>query len=123
VGARGFSLPEVLAALSILGISVLGVQGLLLGLSRAAGTNAHYAVATELAQAELEDLRSLRYGEVTSRSSSATVGGLPFSIDSVVTEGVPQPETKHIHTTVSWVSQGGMGQQFSLETIYAEIRP
>jgi len=120
--ARGFVLPEVLAAVSVLAISILGVQGLLMGLARATSTNSNHAVATELAQAELEDLRALRYDEVDSRSGAATIAGMDYSIVSVVSEGVPQAEMKHIETTVSWVGSGGMSESFSLETIYASIK-
>ena len=120
--SRGFVLPEVLAAVSVLAISILGVQGLLMGLARATSTNANHAVATELAQAELEDLRSLRYDEVASRSGAATIAGMDYSIVSEVSDGVPQAEMKHIETTVSWVSSGGASESFSLETIYASIK-
>ncbi len=121
--AAGFTLPEVLAAISVLGISVLGVQGMFLGLAETATANAHYAVATELAQAELEDLRALHYGEIQSRSGMQTVNGIDYAIASVVSADVPQPEMKHVATTVSWTGHGGVGRQFSLETIYAAIRP
>jgi Tfp pilus assembly protein PilV len=115
-------LPEVLAAVSVLAISILGVQGLLMGLARATSTNSNHAVATELAQAELEDLRSLRYDDVNSRSAAATIAGMNYSIVSVVSDGVPQAEMKHIETTVAWVGSGGVSESFSLETIYASIK-
>ena len=121
--ARGFSFPDLLAAVSVLGLSVLGVQGLLLGLTEASSADVQYAVAAELAQAELEDLRSLHYSDVSSRTTSARFGGLPFSIDSVVTADAPEPETKHIETTVSWVSESGADEQLRLETIYAQVMP
>lgn len=120
--ARGFSLAEVLVAISIFSISVLGIQALFLGSARTTTRNGQYAAAVELAQAELEDLRSFRYTDVDSRTSTATVAGMDYTITSVVTDGVPQPETKHIATTVSWVGQGGVSLGFTLETIYAEIR-
>jgi hypothetical protein len=112
----------VLVAISIFSISALGVQALFIGSAHTTTRNGHYAAAVELAQAELEDLRSLRYPDVDSRSSTATVAGMDYTITSVVTDGVPQPETKHIATTVSWVGQGGVSLGFTLETIYAEIR-
>jgi Tfp pilus assembly protein PilV len=121
--SRGFLLPEVLAAISVLGISILGVQGLLMGLARATSANSNHAVATELAQAELEDLRSLSYSEIVTRSSTATIAGVNYGINSVVSDGVPQAQMKHIATTISWVGQGGTSEQFALETIYAEIQP
>jgi prepilin-type N-terminal cleavage/methylation domain-containing protein len=120
--AAAFTLAEVLVAISIFGITALGVQGLYLGLVRTTNMNAHYAAATELAQAELEELRGTRYVEVDSRSSAATVGGIVYTIASVVSEGVPAAEMKHIQTTVSWTDAGGVSEQFSMETIYAEIR-
>ncbi len=121
--SRGFLLPEVLAAISVLGISILGVQGLLMGLARATTSNSNHAVATELAQAELEDLRSLSYTDIVSRSGTATIAGVGYGISSVVSDGVPLAQTKHIATTISWVGQGGTSEHFAMETIYAEIRP
>jgi prepilin-type N-terminal cleavage/methylation domain-containing protein len=118
----GFTLAEVLVSISIFAIAALGVQSLYLGLVRTTNMNAHYAAATELAQAELEDLRGTRYVEVDSRSSTATVEGIEYTIASVVSEGVPAAEMKHIQTTVSWTDAGGVSEQFSMETIYAEIR-
>jgi prepilin-type N-terminal cleavage/methylation domain-containing protein len=120
--APGFSLVEVLVAISIFSISVLGIQALFLGLVQTTTQNSHYASAVELAQAELENLRALPYSEVDSHTSMTTVAGTEYTITSVVTEGVPQPETKHIATTVSWVGRGGVSQGFTMETIYAEIR-
>jgi Tfp pilus assembly protein PilV len=120
--SRGFLLPEVLAAISVLGISILGVQGLLMGLARATTSNSNHAVATELAQAELEDLRSLSYTDIVSRSATATIAGVDYGINSVVSDGVPQAQMKHIATTISWVGQGGTSEQFALETIYAAIQ-
>ena len=70
----------------------------------------------------IEELRGTRYVEVDSRSSTATVGGIVYTIASVVSEGVPAAEMKHIQTTVSWTDAGGVSEQFSMETIYAEIR-
>jgi len=120
--ALGFSLVEVLVAISIFSISVLGIQALFLGLVQTTTQNSQYASAVELAQAELENLRALPYREVDSRMTMTTVAGTQYTITSVVTEGVPQPETKHIATSVSWVGRGGVSQGFALETIYAEIR-
>lgn len=84
--------------------------------------NGQRASAAELAQAELEDLRSLAYTDVDSRSSAATVNGITYSIDSVVAVDAMQAETKLITTTVSWAGPNGSSQAFSLETIYAEIQ-
>jgi len=121
--SRGFLLPEVLAAISVLAISILGVQGLLVGLARATTGNSNHAVATELAQAELEDLRSLSYDDIATRSSTAMIAGVNYDINSVVSDGVPQVQMKHIATTISWVGQGGTSEQFALETIYADSQP
>ena len=120
--APGFSLAEVLVAISVFSISVLGIQALFLGLVQTTTQNSQYASAVELAQAELENLRALPYSEVDSRTTMTTVAGTEYTIASVVTEGVPQPETKHIATSVSWVGRGGVSQGFAMETIYAEIR-
>ena len=120
--APGFSLVEVLVAISIFSISALGIQALFLGLVQTTTQNSQYASAVELAQAELENLRALPYSEVDSRTTTTTVAGTEYTIASVVTEGVPQPETKHIATSVSWVGRGGVSQGFAMETIYAEIR-
>jgi len=120
--ARGFTLVEVLVAIAIFSISALGIQALHLGMVGATNLNSQYASALELAQAELEDLRALPYSEVTSRASTATVVGTEFTISSMVSDGVPQAEMKHVMTTVSWVGHGGVTKQFSLETIYAQVR-
>jgi Tfp pilus assembly protein PilV len=112
---------EVLVAVSVFGISALGLQSLYLGMMRTTHMNWHYATATELAQAELEDLRSLAYDDIDTRSRSAVVEGRQFTVNSVVSEGTPQPEMKHVATTVSWTSPAGTTEQFVLETIYAEI--
>ncbi len=109
-------------SITIFGIAALGVQGLYLGLVRTTNMNAHHAAATELAQAELEELRAARYIDIESRSSTATVEGIEYTVASVVSEGVPAAEMKHIQTTVSWTDAGGVSEQFSMETIYAEIR-
>jgi len=120
-GGAGFSLVEVIVAIGIFSIAALGIQTLALGLVRTTQSNGHYASAAELAQGELEYLRSLPYDEVATQTSSATVNGVQYSIDSTVSEGADQAETKHIATTVSWVEPGGVSKHFLLQTIYADI--
>jgi prepilin-type N-terminal cleavage/methylation domain-containing protein len=119
----GFTLVEALVGVSLFGIVALGATALFISLMSVSSLNAHHAAATELAQAELEDLRSLAYDDISARESTATVGGIEYAIATAVQDATPAANMKTIDVTVSWVDQGGGSREFSVGTVYAEINP
>jgi type II secretory pathway pseudopilin PulG len=114
---------ESLVAIGLFGIAALGITGLFAGLMTVGNINAHHTTATELAQEELEDLRSLSYADISSRTNTATVNGITYTIGTTVQDDTPVDNTKTIAVTVSWVGQANVSRQFSLDTIYAEVTP
>ena len=58
---RGFTLIEILVAIAILSIGLLGVAGLAGGIRRGNATSDKITTATTLAQEQLEDIKELNY--------------------------------------------------------------
>jgi hypothetical protein len=116
-------LVEALVAISLFSIASLGATALFTGLTSVSSLNAHHAAATELAQMELEDLRSLPYNDIASRSGTSVVGGIEYTVDAAVQNNVPANNMKTIDVTVSWVDQGNHSRQFAVETVYAQVVP
>jgi hypothetical protein len=108
----------VIAAVSVLGISVLGAQEFLAGLSREPAVDPHQMMAAEFAQAELADLRALDMHDLAPRTTTARIAGTDYTIASRVTEGRGAEKGMYIHTTVSWLDDRGMQQHYSLEAAH-----
>ncbi len=120
---RGYTLAGVVAAVSVLGISVLGAQEFLGSLSRPPAADPHQMMAAEFAQAELADLRALDAHDLASRTTSAKLAGTDYTIASRVTDGHGAEKGTYIHTTVSWLDDRGMPQHYSLEAAHGVGTP
>ncbi len=114
-GRGGFTLPGVVAAVSLVGISVIGAQEFLGNLSREPAAEPHQLLAAEFAQTEIDDLRAIDPRSVGARSTTARVVGTDFTIASVVEETADPAEGRYIQTTVTWVDERGAPQRFALE--------
>jgi len=117
---RGFSLLEVLAAMSLFAIVASAIGTLAVSSIQHSAQNRHYTTAATLAQAELEDLRSLDYPDIATRASLKTVGGESFNVSTVVAPDSPAPNMKHITVTVTWTAPEGT-KTYAAETIYTNI--
>jgi type IV pilus assembly protein PilV len=103
----GFSLVEVLVAVSIFAFGMLGLAAGAISITRANKTSQFHTMATSLAQEKLEQLKSTSVAFVSSCTSSCeadppTYLGVTFTRSWSAALNVPQPGLKQITVTVDW---------------------
>jgi type II secretory pathway pseudopilin PulG len=103
---RGSSFIELLAAVTIFAIVVLGLSPSLLSTRKVAGLGKNQSVAATLAEDKIEQIRTLSPGAVTSGSDGplkpdGTSGGI-FNRAWTVTGNTPMLGVSRVVVTVSW---------------------
>lgn len=120
----GLTLIEVLVAAVILAAGTVAVSSLIAtGLIRSDVNNA-MTHATDLAIQEMEDLRSIDYTTLASRtapSSPDVWNGTSFTIGSTVTRDSPALNMSTLVVAVTW-AQRGQTYGYNLQSIYADTR-
>ena len=109
---RGVSIIEATAAAAVVGIALMGFSGNTIAMTRAQGTSARRLAATELAQTQLELLRSMplgasqlttgNYADGVSLAANGTTGG-PFTRSwTISSKDSPSYGLKTVTVTVAW---------------------
>jgi len=102
----GFTLIEVLVAISIFAFGMLGLAAGAISITRANKTAQFHTMATSLAQEKLEQLKATSATFVSSCSTSCetapTYLGVTFTRTWVVAANTPQAGLKQITVTVAW---------------------
>lgn len=120
-GGRGFTLIETLVSLALFVVATAAIGRLLVSQIRMETSNAAKTTAISLAAKELEDLRSLDYPSIPlSRTSTATVMGLTYTVTSTAVFDTPANGLASITTTVSWTEPLG-SQTYVLNAIYTDV--
>jgi len=88
-GARGFSLLEVLVAVSILTVALSALAGLCAAATRANAVAGSMSVETILAGQKMEQLRALGWDEVAPSADDALVRNVPGACDFLDAAGRP----------------------------------
>jgi len=121
----GFSMIEVLAGMSFLSISFLGLTSLSLMTIKATSEARHISAATNLARTKIEELRAVAYASVASGAdptslaedgASAVPGAIYLRTWSVT--GGPTATTKLVTVAVRW--SDAPSQQIALSTTIVE---
>ncbi len=117
---RGISLLEILVAITLFALTSSGLAAFLVqSLRRTAGNRASTG-AVIAAQHEVEDLRSLDYPAIVSRSYSTTITGESYGVGTVVQNDVPASGMKQVTVTVSYTEPLGP-ESYVLRTILTQI--
>ena len=111
---------ESLVALTLFGLTAAAIGNLLTHEIRLQGTNGTTTTAISLAERELEDLRSLEYEDIASRSAARTLGGATYYLQTTVVPDAPAPLMKSVTTNVSWTEAVGP-QSYFLYAIYTDV--
>jgi type II secretory pathway pseudopilin PulG len=111
---------ESLVALTLFALSAAAVGTLLTNEIRLQGTNGTTTTAVSLAERELEDLRSMDYSDIASRSATSVVGGATYYLTTTVVPDSPAPLMKSVTTNVTWTEAVG-AQSYLLYAIYTDV--
>ena len=103
----GFTLVEVLVAMGIFTVAILGLAISATSVIKANQTSLVQTTAANLAQDKLEELKSKTSANITSGGPTAyTINGESFTCSWTVTSGSPVSGMKRIDVTVTWTDQG-----------------
>jgi len=119
----GFTLTEVLVAMSIFSITALATGKLMLSSTQNVSLNAESTHAIALAQKKLEDLRNRRYDALDSNSETTLPGdwkGKSFTVTWVTTRDTPILNASTVSVTVSWTSHG-QTRTYATRSIYSQV--
>jgi type IV pilus assembly protein PilV len=103
---RGFTLVEVLVAMSIFAIAILGVAVSTKSVIQTNQKNYFTTIATNLAQDKLEDLKSNPASLASGGPITDVIDGETFTRTWTVTANSPVSGVKKIDVTVTWTNYG-----------------
>lgn len=124
----GFTLLEVMIALCILSIGLLGLGALQLVTIKGNAFSSEMTYATMLAQQQAEILKSYAFTDsnLTAGDHSAigSSKGVQYTVAWNVTDNTPDTDMKTINLTVQWTSlrQGASDQTAAQKTVTARLR-
>jgi len=120
---NGFTLLEVLVAIVILTIGLLGTAGLTTGVIRGNHYSKNITSATAAGQTLLESVKSSGYTNATSANfpnDTVTMGGMTFTRTTTITNSSPAANMKTVSVTVGWTESNNTARSVNLQTILAE---
>jgi type II secretory pathway pseudopilin PulG len=120
---QGFSLIEVLVAMSTFMIAASAMASLMYHSTATVSENNFISQAVACAQGKLEHLRTLAYEDLKDGSDSGddcNKDGMSFSRVWNVDEDTPADGAKTIVVTVSWTEKG-KSRSYELQTVYTQI--
>ena len=120
---NGFTLLEVLVAIVILTIGLLGTAGLTTGVIRGNHFSKNVTSATAAAQTKLETIKSGGYVYATTANfpnDTVSMGGMSFMRSTTITSSSPAANMKTVSVTVSWTESNNTARSVNLQTILAE---
>ena len=120
---NGFTLLEVLVAIVILTIGLLGTAGLTTGVIRGNHYSKNITSATAAGQTKLEVIKSGGYSYATAANfpnDTVTMGGKSFTRSTTITNSSPAANMKTVSVTVSWTESNNTARSVNLQTILAE---
>jgi type IV pilus assembly protein PilV len=104
--SAGFTLVEVIVAIVLLGVGLMGMAALSTTVTRANVQSSSLTTATALAQERAERLRTEDYDALASGNDSRVVDNVTYTRSWVVTADDPEPGLKTVAIAVSWTTRG-----------------
>ena len=118
---RGFTLTELLIAIVVLTLGILGTAALTTGIIRGNFFSKNITSATAIAQSQLEAVQRAGYANVDTSHFSAsaaavTAGGVNFTRTTTITDNSPATNVKTVAVTVSWTEANNAARSITLQT-------
>ncbi|ETX00616.1 MAG: hypothetical protein ETSY1_10590 [Candidatus Entotheonella factor] len=103
----GFTLLEVLIAITVMSVGLLGVSTMLTHITQQQSMNANRAIATTLAREQLEQIKQVDYANVTvanypQEAYGSMAGYEQFQRTVAIADDTPLANTKTVTITVTW---------------------
>ena len=119
---RGFTLIEVLIAVVVLAIAILGFSAMTLGTIRGLSISDKLTTATTLAQKQLEEINKASYDDVIAdeyllEDFGGIVGYETFRRLVTISDATPEINTKTVTVDVWWRNDVGITRNVNLSTI------
>jgi prepilin-type N-terminal cleavage/methylation domain-containing protein len=122
----GFTLTEVLIAVVILSVGLLGLSAMTIAMTKSLAFGNKLTTATALAQKKLEEIKNTRYADVTSvnyplEDYNTIAGYSHYSRSVTITTDSPVANTKTVVVTTAWKRDtAGTPYSVTLKTIVKE---
>lgn len=120
-GERGLSLIEVLVAVTIFTLVAAAVTSLTTSALSTADWNKDRAHAMAIAESEIEDMRSIPYGQMANQFQFVFRGGRRFGVSRIVTRDQPAPNMADLTVAVTWSQRGGRTHTYQARTIVTAL--
>ncbi|MEO0250460.1 MAG: type IV pilus modification protein PilV [candidate division WOR-3 bacterium] len=117
---EGFTLLEVLVAILILSIGLLGMASLTVGIIQGNKFSQELTTAATLAKNKMEDMRKMAYSEVTSQTRTSLLA--PYALyqrEVIVTNDSPASGMKTVVVRVYWGGPSKEDHHVEVKTIFA----
>ena len=123
--SRGFTLTEVLIAVVVLSVGLLGMFAMTITTIRSISFSNKHTTAATLAQDKMEDIRNKSYANVTAANypvdDYSNIPDYPqFKRTVTINPDNPVPGTKTVTVTVSWKKSNTSSGDVTLSTIISQ---
>lgn len=100
----GFTLMEVLVAMVVLTLGLLGLSNFTIGVIKGNSYSKNVTTATVVAQQQIEQAQRIGYANANDLAGTATVsmGGVNFTRTTTVSNSTPAVNMKTLVVSVSW---------------------
>jgi hypothetical protein len=116
----GFSLLENLISVAIFSVGILSISMLFTQTMTYSHFSEKFAVAVNLARAELERLKNIPYTNIVPDETTKTVDNVPFRLVWEVTENSPVKSVKKVVMHVYWTDLR-KDHEIKIETLYSRF--
>lgn len=121
----GFTLLEVLIAMTLLSVGLLGTLGLTTGVIRGNFFSKNVSTATVIAETQLEEVQRRGYTGANTTNFPAgkqvvTMGNATFGRETTITDDSPAANMKRVRVKVTWNEGAAGNKEVLLETILAK---